>query len=344
MCIVEDLTKECLSTENILKYIDDYSIYSFYIGKELELNARYSSPLREDKNPSFSLFSSSKDNRIYFKDHATSWKGDVFQFVRILMSLGNTKQIPFTKVLQQIDNDFNLGLYFENGNDKKTLKPKVIKIPQKDRYTIAITSHKYPKQEFIDYWKDKYDISLVTLKEYNCTNVEVIHYKSKTHSFQIYPKTLAIAYQIGGKYKLYFPFECKSKKFQNNFPENWIEGYLQLKYKNDFCIITKAMKEVMFFREHFDWDSIAGKSENTKIPKHLMDRLFKNYKKVFIWLDKDTSGINAQKEYTQMYPDLIPIVYPDFITQKDPTDRYEFLKKAGLQKVALKEIKDLIIT
>jgi hypothetical protein len=142
MCIVDDLSQDGLSTENILKYIDDYSIYSHYIGKELELNTRYSSPLREgDDNPSFSLFSSKKDNRIYFKDHATSWKGDVFQFVKILMGLGKPDSIPFNKVLQQIDNDFNLGLYIETTNDEIKLKPKKLlsDIPQRTIYNINVT-------------------------------------------------------------------------------------------------------------------------------------------------------------------------------------------------------------
>lgn len=344
MCILEELAAEALSVENILKYIDDYSIYSHYIGKELELSARYSSPLRQgDDNPSFSLFKN-KD-RIFFKDHATTWKGDVFNFVRIMMGKGNPETVPFPLVLQQIDSDFNLGLYTDNGNMEKLKPVKVINIPEKERYYINITSYKNPTQQFIDYWLDKYDITKEILDLYNCTNARIIHYSSRTtsHKFQSYPKTLCIAYQIGGRYKLYFPFEKKDKKFRNDFPANWVEGMLQLKHNNDFIIITKAMKEVMFFRQHFDWDAVAGKSENTKIPVHIMNKLFRDYKKVYIWLDKDEAGIKAQKDYLEKYPKLIPISYKDTVMQKDPTDRYEYLKQAGLQKIALQEIINLIV-
>jgi hypothetical protein len=345
MCVIDELSKEVLSTENILKYIDDYSIYSYYIGEELELNARYSSPLREgDDNPSFCLFKGSKDNRIYFKDHATVYKGDIFQFVRILMGDGNPEIIPFEHVLKRIDKDFNLGLYLENGIASKLPLKKAIVIPTKEKYSIRVSSFKEPTKVYLDYW-DKYDISLETHKLYNTTNVSVIHYSStyNNRKFQIYPKTLCIAYQIGGRYELYFPFETKKKKFQNDLPTNWIGGFLQLKYKNDFCIITKAMKEVSFFRGHFDWDAVKGKSETTMIPNHLMKQLFDKYKRVYIWLDSDETGIKAQQKYLEKYTKLIPIQYPSYVTQKDVTDRYAYMKSIGMSKIALEEIRNLIL-
>jgi len=118
---------------------------------------------------------------------------------------------------------------------------------------------------------------------------------------------------------------------------------MQLKYINAFCIITKANKEINFFREHFDWDTVAGKSENTMIPDHMMKKLFTSYKKVFIWLDSDIPGINAQAKYIEKYPNLIPIIYPSYVTQKDVTDRYCYMKSISMQQAALEEIKTLVI-
>ena len=345
MCVISDLAKECLSVENILKYIDDYSIYSYYIGCELELNTRYSSPLREgDDNPSFTLFKGRQD-RIYFKDHATTYKGDVFEFVRILMGKGKPKDIPFEQVLQRIDNDFQLGLYVENSQPTKLdLKRQLATIPVKEKYSIQVTSKKKPTKQYLDFWS-KYDITKSTLDYNKVSQAEVIHYSSKqgSHKFQIYPKELCIAYPIAARYELYWPYEDKKKKFQNDLPANWVKGFMQLKYVNDFCIITKANKEINFFREHFDWDTVAGKSENTMIPDHMMKKLFTSYKKVFIWLDSDVPGINAQAKYIEKYPNLIPIIYPSYVTQKDVTDRYVYMKGLGMQQAAIEEIKKLIL-
>lgn len=348
MCIVTDLAKtESLSPENILHYIDDYSIYCHYIGEELEIGTRYSSPLRTiDENPSFGLFRG-KHNRIYFKDHAIpEYKGDVFQFIRILMGDGDPGKVSFNQVLRQIDSDFNLGLYSDNGTLEHFVPKKLLHVnpKEKERYYIQVTSHKVPSKEYLNYWKTKYDIEQDVLNYYNASNVSVLHYSSKlrAHKFQIYPKGLCIAYQIGGRYEIYFPFEIKDKKFQNDLPYNWIKGFIQLRHTNDFVIITKAMKEVMFFRQHFDWDSVAGKSETTTIPEHLMKKLFNNYRYVLLWLDNDATGHKAHSKYLEKYPNLIPITYKEGVSQKDVTDRYEALKKLGLEKIALNEIKELI--
>jgi hypothetical protein len=342
MCLVDELVNESLSITNILRYIDDYSIYSKYIGEELELNTCYSSPIREgDDIPSFCLYKT--NNKIKFKDFARAeLKGDIFDFVKILIGKEKFKEIPLYRVLQQIDSDFQLGLYTDVGELPKLQIRKISDIKVKDKYTINVTSHKIPTQEFTDYWENKYDITEDILKMYNCTNPQILHFTSKSNKFHVYPKSLCISYQIGGKYKIYFPFEHKSKKFRNDFPSNWVEGYMQLKRKNNFFIITKAMKEVMFFRKHFDWDTVAGKSETTMIPNHLMIKLFNDYEKGYIWLDRDEAGRQSQKDYIAKYPNLIPIVYPDYITQKDVTDRYDFMKQAGLQQIALNEIKQLI--
>ena len=341
MCVIDELLQDTLSTTNILKYVDDYSIYTYYIGENLELKTRYSSPLRKgDDNPSFCLFEG-RGNRIFFKDHATSYKGDVFNFVRILMTDGKPEKIPFESVLKKIDNDLQIGLYSENGLPSKLPIKRLISLPKKESYTIKITSHKIPTKNYINYWKDKYDIELDTLNYYNVSDVAVLHYVNKSKVLQFVPNSLCIAYRIGGRYEIYHPFEDKKKKFRNDLPENWIKGYLQLKHNNDFLIITKAMKEVIFFRQHFDWDAVAGKSETTMIPNHLMLKLLKEYKRVYIWLDPDKAGQDSQNNYLTKYPSLIPIKYNQ-TEQKDVTDRYEYLKTLNQTDKAINEIKELI--
>ena len=95
-----------LSRKSILHSIDDYSIYSHYIGEELELRTKYSSPLRHgDVDPSFSLYYSKYfDDVIMFKDSALNKSGSVFDFLMEFL------QIPIRDVLLQINSDFGLGL------------------------------------------------------------------------------------------------------------------------------------------------------------------------------------------------------------------------------------------
>jgi hypothetical protein len=148
-----------------------------------------------------------------------------------------------------------------------------------------------------------------------------------------------MSYEILGTYKIYQPGGPKEFKFRNNYPYGFVEGALQLQYKKPFIIITKSTKECIFFREHFNWDAIAGTSENTMIIDYFMlNTVFKNYKKVFIWLDNDEPGIKAQQKYLDKYPALIPIHAAEY-EQKDPTDMYKFNTD---KQLVLSYIKSLI--
>jgi len=317
-----------LSEDVILERVDDYSLYSYYIGKELEVGKAYTSPLRSDDNiPSFALFKS-KD-RLLFKDHGLGKSGDIFLFIQLLY--GEKRK----DVLNRINKDFDLEL--EGGSEyvKPTKKPKRLN-GYKSRpklLKIRVAPKKKYTKEFLLYWK-KYGISAKTLRFYNVSEVDRVEYVYENKRVRYIPKSLCASYRIYNEYKLYEPFS--ETKFRNNFKEAYVEGYLQLKRK-DFCIITKATKEVMFFREHFNWDAVAPKSENTMIKRFMMLRLVKRYEKLFIWFDYDKAGQAAQTKYLKEYPFLIPIYYRK--KDKDPTDVYE---KSINKKEVLEEIKQLI--
>jgi len=340
--LLEDfVAKNSLSKETILKYVDDYSIYCFYIGEELELYTKYSSPLRlGDEDPSFSIYYSKyKKDTIFFKDQSTGKNGDVFKFLRYLFT-GGEELGPLKPVLLQINSDFGLGLTDE---DVKEFIPKLLKKPpvRKTSTKIEINEFEKPTQEYLDYWDDL-EITKPILNKFYTTNVRVIHYINEDH-ITIVPTTLTIGYEILGTYKIYCPFGERKYKFRNNYLDIYVEGALQLEFKQDFCVITKATKECMFFLQHFGWECVAGKSENTPInPYFMVEVLHKRYKKVFIWLDGDKAGQEAQARYLEQYPWLIPVYFDDFINQKDPTDLFLASKKVGKKEIALKYLKTQI--
>jgi hypothetical protein len=317
-----------LTIDNVRKYVDDYSIYCHYIGQELELHAKYSSPLREgDNDPSFSLFEAYGKNanteRVYFKDHASIGKGDVFRFLAILLGGGPKTAVPLKTVLKQINCDFQLGL----GDEEVVgFVPKIIKkIPvRKERKKIQIIAKTKFSAEYIHFWETRYDIGSAIQNMYNAQEVDYIVYVSKDGSrTMIKPKSLCISYRIGEYYKLYQPYD-KDNKFRNDYPANYAEGFLQLDWtRNDYVIITKATKECMLFRQHWNIQAVAGKSENTMIPDFLMQKLRGHFKQVFIWLDPDGPGREAQQKYLDEYDWLIPLYTPENVVEKDPTDYYE---------------------
>ncbi|KKL85014.1 hypothetical protein LCGC14_1958960, partial [marine sediment metagenome] len=223
-------------------------------------------------------------------------------------------------------------------------KPKLLKKAplRKDPVKIGINAYKPVTKDFKDYWKFL-EISDTTLKKFYVQNVRVIHYISDKH-VTIMVRTLTISYEILGHYKIYQPFGERKYKFRNDYLDIYVEGALQLDFKQDFAIITKSTKECIFFYEHFGWECVAGKSENTPINPYFMDNVLrKKYKQIFIWLDSDKSGIAAQNRYIEQYPWLEPIVFDSYIEQKDPTDLFTLGKKIGQRDKALKYLKSLIL-
>ena len=314
-----------LSYDNILSLIDDYSIYSHYIGAELELHTKYSSPLREgDDDPSFNLYVSKyKPDTIMFKDLATGQFGGVIKFVSLLLGLS------IKEAMEQINSDFELGLAgTKRGNIKAKVKKKLklVKTPTK----IRITAREY-SLEFLSYWGEL-DITIPTLKRYFAKDVVLIHYENPDFKAVVTPKSLAISYEIAGHYKVYQPKGERKYKFRNDYPAGYVEGLLQFDYTKDYCLITKATKECMFFREHIDVDACAGTSENSMISEHVMTNVLKaKFKRVYIMLDVDEPGIKAQNKYLDKYPWLIPLTPPCTYGTKDVTDWYKASKTESRQ-------------
>ena len=322
---------QILEEENILKIYDDYSIFSYYLGFEPEFNKAYHSPLRNDDDiPSFSIWKSSS-GKILFKDFATGQKGDVFKFVSTLY--GYTSILD---TLSKINVDLDLGLI--GGKEMPINGRKIAKIKQpKQRklINIEILSKIPPDKRFILFW-EQYGIKDEVLKMYNVTQVDTLKLTYDTKITPIYPKRLTIAYRIGKQYQIYSPKEDnKPKQFINNFSEDIMFGEQQIKNPK-FIIITKSFKEIMFFRQHFNWNTVSPRSESTMLSRRQMLRLLKFGVPIYVWFDNDIAGIKFQNEYVKEYPFLKPIRYK--AEYKDPTDNYRFRDK---QKV-LTEIKNLI--
>ena len=76
-------------TDQLLKLVDDYEIYSTLIGEEMELGEVINSPIRSsDECPSFAIFVPTKvswvrPDELWFKDLADGRGGNVFKFVQI---------------------------------------------------------------------------------------------------------------------------------------------------------------------------------------------------------------------------------------------------------------------
>lgn len=330
----EFIEENSISVKNVRELIDDYSLISHYIGAELELNTCYSSPLREkDVTPSFSLFypygKIASTNKLYFKDHVLG-SGDVYDFLCKYFDQG------LQTVLEQInfDLELNLGTEKDPGLVKSVIKAKPL-IKERPKIEVVSTS---PSEAFLAYW-ERLKISKRIRDLYFVKCLGSFHFKYSNKTVIKTPRDLCISYSIGNRHKIYRPKAPNKKdKFRTDYPPSYVEGHLQLDWgRNDFLLITKATKECMFFREHFNIQAVAGKSESTEINPYFIEMYLEHFKRVAVWLDPDEAGRKMMAVYTGKYHAIEELGMPSYIKQKDPTDLFD-----AMQYDSLPVIKEVI--
>ena len=269
---------------DILERVDEYTLYCRYLKYEPIIGGKYRSPIRpNDEDPSFGIYERKYGhgaNEFLWKDQAAGVHGDIFDLVsRIYM-------VPRARAMLQVCNDANIG-------GIQVGEPKLVEYEA--RYTsdihIKVVSKKFGYKE-LEYWK-QYNVGVSLLKLYNVTPIQS-YWLTAEQTYPSLPKGLAFAYRIWDKYQLYFPKAEKAKKFRNNWTDICVPGFLQLRYDQPLCIITKAYKDVLCLRA-LGYEAVAPKSETTMLPKQCITHLQGRYSRVVTLFDND--GKHKAGEY-----------------------------------------------
>ncbi len=317
-----------LSDKAILERVDEYALYTYYLGFEPELGPKFPSPIRPKADPdttsSFSVFPTSSkkaDNEYIWKDHGTGQKGNVFMMIGLMHGIRDKDTI-----YRVIDRDLQLG-FGSNTPINHRITP-VQKPIYRGSCDIKIKSRPFQKKD-LDYWK-QFGITEPTLKTYNVSAVDLFWlYKEQVHPKA--PSDLCYAYRVWSKHKLYRPYaRNKDDKFRNDFTERHIEGFCQLKFQSDTLIITKSNKDNMLFNQ-FGYESVASHSENNLLPPNALKLFESKYKNIVVWYDNDGKHLGDKYPYDKVY---VPLESGE----KDPSD---YRKRYG-EEATYKLIKSLI--
>jgi hypothetical protein len=317
-----------LSDKAILERVDEYALYTYYLGGEPELGPKFPSPIRPKNDPdtasSFSLFPTSSklaNNEYVWKDHGTGQTGNVFKLIGLMHGIRD-----LTTVYRVIDRDLQLGFSSNTPINHRILP--VHKPVYRGTCDIKIRSKPFTTKD-LGYWQ-QFGITEKTLLFYNVSSVELFWlYKDQKHPKV--PSDPCYAYRVWSKYKLYRPLaRNKEDKFRNDYTERHLEGFCQLKFKSDTLIITKSNKENMMFHE-FGYESVASHSENNILPVNALKMFESKYKNIVVWYDNDGKHLADKYPYDKVF---VPLESGE----KDPTD---YRKRYG-EEAMYKLIKQLI--
>lgn len=274
-----------MSLRDLLDKLDDYTIYSYYLGK-FKPGKLMNSPLRlDDKIPSFAIFQS-RTGGLLFKDHGTGESGNSLKFIKLYRGIQTREELE-KELLRIVKNTTSKGV-------RKNMYTKTV------AYDTNIGIVRQPFTE-VDkrYWK-QFHISIDTLKKFNVFSIKYFLCNSVVRG--TYKETSPMyAYKVFDKFKIYRPLASKYTKWRTNLTNRHVQGLAELpKEGGNLLIITKSLKDVMCLYE-MGYYAIAASSETTFIPDDMLKSLRSKWKHIIILYDRDRTGMLKARDYSKKY-------------------------------------------
>ena len=283
--------------EVILDQVSEIEIFSHYLGCEVKLGKAMVSPLRQEKHPSFNVYQSPTNGRLYYKDFGDE-RGDCFKF--IMRMYGCT----FTEALHMVVQDFQIATT-ETKRDLSQIRKaaKAIRIPQiffNPRKKLPYARARWTP-ELLKLWNNG-GIGLKVLQEYNVHPVSKMKIPKRDGSgdFVLHSKEgdpiFCFDYEEGIK-KFYRPFVKEKKyKFISNLRKGDIFGLKQLKEhvkdqgKVNILLICAGQKDCLSLYANTGIRGIALNSESASLTSDEIIGLMEYTDKLLVCYDNDETG------------------------------------------------------
>lgn len=276
----------------LLAEVNDYAIYSHFIGREIKCREFISSPLRPDNNPSFNIYYARHPkwtDQILYKDFS-GLSGNVFSFVENWAVYNESINL---KTIFETVNYIREKMKLDSGTiDRRTVTPEKISA---STYHVSV----YPNY-LSGHLEFMYDLGVDPNFAQNTYFVYACEYLMNEHDQVIksFHGTVTFAYVIFDKFKLYQPFETNFQKFFNCCTSDYVQGFQQCKVTGqDTLIITKSMKDILVIQSHTEewWDIIAPHGEGYNLNDAWI-RWYLLYNRIILMYDPDLAGINGMNK------------------------------------------------
>jgi len=324
-------------TAKLLDEISDYDIYCELIGYDVEIGKPIISPIRTDDDvPSFSLFIPTKipnprPEELWWRDFRDG-SGDVFKFVREFAKVhyGAILDTRY-KVVEFLDSLLDLGLI--KGENKKKYKKREIDYDRiKESKEILFSSREFTLPDLV-YWA-KVGVDVELLRRYDVRSIKYFLDDEYNIKKKVGYYTLAYAFVIYDKVKVYMPKKPSGQKWRSTCPSEYIQGWQQLEGK-DVLIITKSMKDILVFKAFMDVDVIAPQGEGMGFTEAQIEFIKKNYGRIFVVFDYDEAGKIGAKKIAEQVGGRIVWVSTDILEgEEKPRDKdiSDYAENHGLRK------------
>ena len=319
--------KSSFTLDDVLRVASEAQIVSYYLGI-LKVPCIINSPLRQDKHPSFGLYSPN-GTEINYIDFSTRDSGTIFTLLK------NMWNLDYPEVFKRICQDFS----------KFNSKATVIKSSKCDT-TSQVSSSNIDMKCKVREWKD-YDLEYwasygITLPWLKYANVYPISHKiivkdGKEFVFGADKYAYAYVEFKEGKttLKIYQPFNKRGFKWANKHDRSVISLWTKVPKTGDKIVVCSSLKDALCLWANTSIPAIAIQGEGYGISNTAINELKRRYKEVYILLDNDEAGLRDGEKLSAS-TGFINLVLPNINGAKDVSDLYKSLENK-------KRFKDIIL-
>lgn len=318
-----------ISLEDIYKVTTEAELAYHYLGIS-NIPCKINSPLREDKKPSFGLFSPN-GTRVTWIDFSSGERGGIFDL------LGRIWNTSFKETLERIYKDFTQFNSSTNIQSKSTsYKAPHINVGNKN-VTMECKIREWRKYD-IEYW-ESYGISIEWLKYANVYPIshKIIIKGGQRYVFGADKYAYAFAEFKEGKttLKIYQPFNKQGFKWSNKHDRSVISLWTKVPSEGDRICICSSLKDALCLWANTGIPALAIQGEGYTISETAISELKRRFKKVYILLDRDEPGIKDAKKLASK-TGFTNIILPDINGAKDISDLYLSIQnKEKFQKIII---------
>ena len=305
-----------ISRKDIISQVCEADIIGYYLGIN-SIPKLINSPFREDKNPSFYIYSpNGKD--VNFVDFGNGDKGGCMTLLMRYFKLSRS------------------GLYKKIQTD--LLKFKSIKCEESSKQFITHVSTRKEgielqckirrwRQYDLDYW-NSYGISLewLTYCEVYPISHKIIIKNGKRMVFGANKYAYAFVERKEDRitYKFYQPFNKEGFKWQNNNAKSVLGLWTKMPSTGKDICICSSVKDALCLMANLGIPCICLQGEGYPISDTAIKVLKKRFKNLFICLDNDEAGLKDAQKLADKHS-LINVVIPADAGGKDISDVYKYM-------------------
>lgn len=300
-----------------ISQIRQADIAAYYLGVK-SIPCLISSPLRQDRKPSFSLFSNNGEE-VGFIDYSTREHGGI---IDLLMLMWNCSFVEAKRRIANDMGDSKLNISIGKGS-------YATRIPIRTSSDIDLQCKAREWRDYdLEYW-GSYGITLNWLKY---ADVHPISHKiviKDNISYAFAADKYAYAYvefkEGRTTLKIYQPFNTRGFKWANRHDRSVISLWTKVPPTGDKVCICSSLKDALCLWANTGIPALATQGEGYGMSDTAVSELKRRFKKVYICLDNDKAGLEDAERLASK-TGFTNVVLPQFERGKDISDMYKVLQ------------------